>query len=62
MRELKTEEEFNRNQVELQFKHYMINMILLFIFFGIIMYVLIDVITDIQTSKMIKQNLRIRFK
>lgn len=62
MQELKTEEEFNRNQVFLQFKHYMINMILLFIFFGIIMYVLIDVITDIQTSKMIKQNLRIRFK
>ena len=61
MQELKTEE-FNRNQVELQFKHYIINMILLFIFFGIIMYVLIDVITDIQTSKMIKQNLRIRFK
>ena len=59
MQENKTEE-INRNQVDLQFKHYIINMILLLIFFGIIFYVIIDVITDINRAKMIKYNLRLK--
>lgn len=60
--ENKTEEEFNRNQVYLHFKHYIINMILLLIFFGVIFYVLIDVLSDMKTSKMIKYNLRFKLK
>ena len=62
MQEIKTEDEFRINQVEIQFKHYIINMILLFIFFGIIFYVLIDVITDINREKFIKYNLRVKLK
>ena len=62
MQEIKTEDEFHINQVEIQFKHYIINMILLFIFFGIIFYVLIDVITDINREKFIKYNLRVKLK
>ena len=60
MQEIKIADEFHRNQVEIQFKHYIINMILLFIFFAIIFYVLIDVISDINRAKFIKYNLRLK--
>ena len=60
MQEIKITDEFHRNQVEIQFKHYIINMILLFIFFAIIFYVLIDVISDINRAKFIKYNLRLK--
>ena len=60
MQEIKITDEFHRNQVEIQFKHYIINMILLLIFLGVILYIIIDVITDIHEAKMIKYNLRLK--
>ena len=60
MQDIKTEDEFHRNQLDLQFKHYIINMILLLIFLGVILYIIIDVITDIHKAKMIKYNLRLK--
>lgn len=54
------EDEFYENQIAIQFKHYVINMILLSIFLFIILYVIIDVIMDIQTASKIKLRYRIK--
>ena len=56
------QKEFNENQVAIQFKHYVINMILLFIFFGIIFYIIVDIISDFQKARLIKFNLRYKLK
>ena len=61
MQETKTAE-FNENQVAIQFKHYVINMILLFIFFFIIFYVIVDTISDMQRAKLIKFKLRYKLE
>ena len=64
MEETKTrfENDFIDNQVAIQFKHYVINMILLFIFFGIIFYIIVDIISDFQKARLIKFNLRYKLK
>ncbi len=62
MEETKSELEFNQNQIAIQFKYYVINMILLLLFFGIVFYVIVDVIYDMQTARLIKFNLRYKLK
>ena len=62
MEETKSELEFNQNQIAIQFKYYVINMILLLLFFAVMFYVILDVISDMQTARLIKFNLRYKLK
>ena len=56
------DDEIRENQIAQQFKYYIINMILCSIFFSVILYVIIDLITDMQKARLIKFNLRYKLK